>query len=240
MTKLRTALVLAGGKGERLRPLTDGLPKPMVPCAGRPLLEHHLHWLRANGVERAVLLAGYRGGIVQEYFAVPRVAGLDVVCVVEEEPLGRGGALKNGWRVANTPDEVVVATNGDVVTDQPLGPLLHLHRTTGALATDMLTGMQSPYGVVDVDDAGLVRGFREKPPLPYWINAGVYVLSREALQRFPEHGDHETGLFPVLAAEQKLAGFRSRSFWRSVETQKDLRELEQALGRIALFAPLVR
>ncbi len=239
-TKLTTALVLAGGRGERLLPLTQHLPKPMVPVAGRPLLEYHLHWLRSQGIERAVLLVGYQQEVVRQHFALPRVEGLHVECVGEDSPLGRGGALRHGFEQAGVADAVFVATNGDVVTDQAMAPLLELHQATGALATVMLTAMQSPYGVVDVDDAGLVTAFREKPQLPFWINAGVYVLSGEVMARFPQEGDHETETFPALAQEGRIAGYRSDAFWCSVESPKDVREAERFVERNPLFAPLAR
>ncbi len=232
--------MLTGGKGERLRPLTENLPKPMVPIAGRPLLEYHLHWLRSNGIERAVLLVGYRQEVVREHFAVPRIDGLTVECVGEDYPLGRGGALRNGFEQAGIPDEVLVATNGDVVTDQPLEPPLQRHIDSSALATITLTAMPSPYGIVDVDEAGWVTGFREKPMLPYWINAGIYILSRAVMARFPREGDHESELFPRLAEEGRLQAFSSDAFWRSVETPKDLREAQDFISQHQLFAPLRR
>ena len=187
-------------------------------------------------MERAVLLAGYLGNVIEEYFFVPRVAGLHVECVHEERPLGRGGAFKNGYQRAGEGSAIVIATNGDVLTDQPLLPMLELHASSGALATVMVTPMLSPYGVVDVDGNSKVEGFREKPVLPYWINAGVYVLSAEVLERFPEVGDHETELFPTLAQEGSIAAYRSEAYWRSVETAKDLREVEGFLASHEAFS----
>ena len=93
----------------------------------------------------------------------------------------------------------------------------------------MLTPMISPFGIVETNGR-LVTGFTEKPPLPYWINAGVYVLSREAIARFPDVGDHETETFPALAAEGRLAAFESDAYWKSIESQKDLREAEARLA----------
>ena len=217
----RTALVLAGGRGERLRPLTDDRPKPMVPVGGRPILEHQLAWLRDNGVERAVLLTGYLHEVVADYFATPRIDGLAVECVAEDSPLGRGGAFKNGYRQAGLSDPLVVATNGDVLTDQSLDALLRVHESANALATVMLTQMISPYGIVETE-GDLVTGFTEKPLLPHWINAGTYLLSREAIERFPDLGDHETTTFPALASEGRLAACKSAAYWKSIESPKDL------------------
>ncbi|MXY59684.1 MAG: nucleotidyltransferase family protein [Chloroflexi bacterium] len=225
-------MVLAGGKGERLWPLTQDRPKPMVEVNGRPIVEHHLAWLRANGIERAFLLTGYMHEVIAEHFSVPRVDGLDVRCIAEVSPLGRGGAYKNGYREAGLADNAVIATNGDVLTDQPLAPLAETHERADALATVLLTPMISPFGIVETD-GGLVTGFREKPPLPYWINAGVYVRTREAIARFPDVGDHETETFPALALEGRLAAFESGAYWKSVESPKDLREAGERLARVS-------
>ncbi len=228
-----TALVLAGGKGERLRPLTDDRPKPMVEVNGRPILEHHLEWLHRQGVQRAVLLTGYLGDVVEDHFATARIPGLTVECLREDRPLGRGGALRRGFEEAGVAEGLVIATNGDVLTAQSFAPMLEAHDRTRALATVLLKELVSPYGIVDLDDKDLIRQFEEKPTLPYWFNAGVYVLSAELFARFPVQGDHETLLFPALAKEGRIAGFRCSSFWQSVESQKDLREAGELLRSVA-------
>jgi NDP-sugar pyrophosphorylase family protein len=229
----KTALVLAGGKGERLRPLTDDRPKPMVEAAGTPILVHHLRWLRDNGVERAVVLTGYLHEVVEAYFATPQVDGLTVECIAEERPLGRGGAFRNGFTQAGITDDLLVATNGDVITDQPLAEMLELHQRANALATLLLVQMVSPYGVVDVDDAGVVKSFVEKPTLPLWINGGVYLVDATVFARFPEVGDHETSTFPTLAEEGRIAALKSTAYWTSVESVKDLREVVEKLAAAA-------
>lgn len=231
---LRTAFVLAGGRGERLRPMTDDRPKPMVELAGTPILVHHLKWLRENSIDRAIILTGYMHEFISDYFSVPRVDGLTVECIAEERPLGRGGAFRNGFALSGCTDQLVIATNGDVITDQPVRPLLELHQHSGALVTILLTQLASPYGVVGVDDAGQVLSFVEKPFLPYWINAGVYLIDASVFGQFPSEGDHETSTFPNLAQQGRIAGFKSTAFWRSVESPKDLRDATeklQSLGR---------
>ena len=206
----------------------------MVEVNGRPILEHHLEWLHRQGVRRAVLLTGYLGDVIQEHFAIPRVSGLTVECLREERPLGRGGAFRRGFEAAGIAEDLVIATNGDVLTGQPLAPMLVVHARTGALATVLLKEFVSPYGIVELDDTGLIRRFEEKPTLPYWINAGVYVLSAEVFARFPREGDHETLLFPELAVEGRIAGCRCSSFWQSVESQKDLRDAGELLRAAAI------
>jgi NDP-sugar pyrophosphorylase family protein len=147
----------------------------------------------------------------------------------EEEPLGRGGALKLGAGRVPGDEDTVIACNGDILTDQPLDALLRFHRETGAAATVMLAPLRSPYGVVDVGEDGKIGSFREKPVLPFWINAGVYVLSREVFGLLPDKGDHETETFPELAAQGRLYGFQSNAYWRPVDSIKDVSEATKEL-----------
>ena len=171
-----------------------------------------------------MVLTGYLHEVIHDYFAGPRIDGLTVDCVAEVQPLGRGGAFRNGFEQAGITDDVVVATNGDVITDQALAPMFALHQSRSAAVTLLVVQMVSPYGIVDVDDDGGVTGFVEKPPLPYWINGGVYLLNSPVIRQFPEVGDHETTTFPELVERGQVAALRCDGFWSSVESPKDLRE----------------
>ncbi len=228
------ALVLAGGKGERLRPLSEDRPKPMVLLAGKPILEYHLTWLRDHGVTHALLLCGYRSDVIQSYFGDGRRLGLTIEYSLEDEPLGRGGAFKLAFSRVPPSEELLIGTNGDVLCNQPLAPILRAHRTSGAVATVMLTRFVSPYGIVRVARDGRIIRFEEKPRLPHWINAGLYVLSRPFFDLLPDLGDHEDTVFPLLADRGQLRAYRARGYWRSIDTIKDLTEAAQDLP---LFAP---
>ena len=229
------ALILAGGKGERLRPLTDTLPKPMVPLCGKPILAHQVEWLKAGGVTDVVFLAGYRWEAIQDYFGDGRDFGVRVHYSVEDSPLGRGGAIKNGFPLVPEEDQSVLALNGDVVTSEILDNILNRHRekkqlNPSHLATILVVPMVSPYGLVDMGQGDDVVGFREKVEIPYWINAGVYVFDRNIYSELPELGDHETDTFPRLAQDGKISAYRSRAFWRSVDSFKDLQEAEEHMS----------
>jgi len=224
------ALIIAGGEGERLRPLTDDRPKNMVPVAGRPIVEHQLEWLRENGVTHAVFLCGYKADVLQAHVGDGSSFGVGVQYSVETEPLGRGGALKLGFALVPEGEEPIVAINGDILTDQTLAEMIESHEARAAVASVMLTPLKSPYGVVDVEEDGRITSFREKPVLPYWINAGIYVLSRSFFALLPEVGDHETETFPALATEGKLFGFKSEAYWRPVDSIKDVSEAERELA----------
>lgn len=225
------ALIIAGGEGERLRPLTNDRPKNMVPVAGRPLVEHQIDWLRTNGVTDVVLLTGYRADVLQAHLGDGSRFGVRVQYSHEDEPLGRGGALKQGWACVPEGEEHVIACNSDILTDQPLPPIVECHREKQAVATIMLSALRSPFGIVDVADDGHVVSFREKPVLPFWVNAGIYVLSREFFGLLPDRGDHETTTFPALAEQSKLFAFKSEAYWRPVDSMKDLSEAEKELER---------
>ncbi len=227
------ALIIAGGEGERLRPLTSDRPKPMIPVAGKPILEYQIRWLARQGVSDVVLLCGYKAEVIQEHFGDGSRFGLRAHYSLEEEPLGRGGALKLGSRLLPPDEELALALNGDILTNQPLKPLLRYHRRKGATATVMLTRLRSPYGITRQDRAGRIVAFQEKPLLPHWMNAGLYVLAPDFFRRLPERGDHETTTFPELAAEGKLFGYRSRAYWRTVDTLKDLTEAAAEVGEMA-------
>jgi NDP-sugar pyrophosphorylase family protein len=154
--------------------------------------------------------------------------GLEVVTVGEPEPLGRGGGLRLAAEARQT-DGPVYALNGDELFDLELADLLDTHRRRGGAATITVAPLQSPFGVVDIDEDDVVRGFREAPRLQYWVNTGLYVLEQEAIERLPERGDHETTTFPELAAEGRLRAFRHEGLWLTVNTPKDLRRAQEYL-----------
>jgi NDP-sugar pyrophosphorylase family protein len=222
------ALLLAGGKAERLGQAAQGLPKPLVPVAGYPLAEYTVARLVAAGVSRIVVAC--RAG--QEDVFVNALAGLgaQVVPVGEEEPLGRGGGLRfaAAQRQQGGP---VLALNGDELLDLDYAALVEEHERSGAAATVVVAQVYSPFGVVDIGADGTITGFREAPKLDHWVNSGVYVLGEEAIERLPERGDHEQTTFPELARERKLHGHRHEGVWLTVNTPKDLRRAAEFMAR---------
>ena len=228
------ALILAGGRGERLRPLTDALPKPMVPLNGKPLLWHQTQWMKDAGVTDIVFLAGYRHEVIQDYFGDGSGHGFNAHYSVEDSPLGTGGAVKKGMHLVPETEEAVFVTNGDIVTSEQFWAVLDRHRRRRLLNPDhlgtvMVVPFVSPYGLVEVNTEDLVGGFREKAQLPHWINGGIYVFSRAIQQSLPDVGAHEDCTLPDLARAGLLGAFRSTAFWRSVDSHKDLREAEAFL-----------
>ncbi len=210
-------------------PLTADRPKCLVEVTGRPLIDHQLRWLAANGVDETVVSCGYRWEAIQELVGDGAAYGLRVRYAVEETPLGRGGGLRKGLSTLSAGAEPVLACNGDVLTDLPLAPMTEAH-DPGVLATLLLVPYVSQHGIVDVE-GGRVTGFREKPRLPYWLSGGVYVISPYIAELLPAKGDHETSTWPQLAAEGRLGGYRYEGWWQPVDSAKDVTLAEQALAR---------
>jgi NDP-sugar pyrophosphorylase family protein len=223
------AIILAGGKGERLRPLTNDRPKGMVEIGGRPILLYQLSWLAYHGVRDVTISCGYLAHVIQESFGDGRALGLNIRYAIEAVPLGRGGGFRFAMDSFAT-DEPIVGMNGDNITNLDLSDLVAKHSSARAMATDVLTPLQSPYGIVEIGESNLITGYRERPELPYWLNAGIYVFDPRIHDLLPEKGDHEDTTFPRLASEGHLLGYPTRAFWRTADTAKDVGELEQALA----------
>jgi NDP-sugar pyrophosphorylase family protein len=218
------AILLAGGKGERLGEAAHGRPKALVPVGGRPLAAYQVEWLAAAGVDRVIVscAAGKEPLFEHELEGL----GAEIATAPEPEPLGRGGGLRlaAAHRRESGP---VYALNGDELLDLDPAALLARHRQAGAAATVAVAPMVSAFGIVDLREDDFVTGFREAPRLPFWVNVGCYVLDDEAIARLPERGDHETTTFPELAAAGRLAAFRHEGLWLTVNTPKDLRRAEE-------------
>ena len=220
------AIILAGGKAERLGEAAGGRPKALVELAGRPLAAYQVAQLAAAGVTRVLVscAAGEEGAFEAALGGI----GPEVLAVPEPEPLGRGGGIRFAARARREQGDLL-ALNGDELVDVDFSQLLTLHRERGAAATITVVPLRSPFGVVDLDD-DLVTGFREAPRLDQWVSCGIYALAEEALERFPERGDHETTTFPELAAEGRLRALRHEGVWLTVNTPKDLRVASEYLA----------
>jgi NDP-sugar pyrophosphorylase family protein len=220
------AIILAGGKAERLGDAAGGRPKALVEVGGRPLIAYQVAQLAAAGVERVIVSCSAGQG--EEFVRALASIGPEIVPAEEPEPLGRGGGIRFAAQSYGGGD--VYALNGDELVDVDFGALLNRHRASGAVATITVVPLQSPFGIVDLDNHDFVTGFREAPRLPHWVSCGVYVLSDEALARFPERGDHETSTFPELAVERRLGAYRHEGTWITVNTPKDLRRAQEYLA----------
>lgn len=223
------AILLVGGKGTRLRPLTVHTPKPMVPAAGVPFLTHQLARARAAGVEHIVLATSYLAEVFEPYFGDGSSLGLHIEYVTETEPLGTGGAIRNvASRLSSGPDEPVLIFNGDILTGLDIRALVTTHEESGADVSLHLTKVTDPraYGLVPTDDTGRVQAFLEKPQTPEeivtdQINAGAYVFRRSVIDSIPvgRPVSVERETFPdLLASGAHLQGMVDSTYWLDLGT----------------------
>jgi NDP-sugar pyrophosphorylase family protein len=221
------AIILAGGKAERLGAAAGGHPKALVPVAGRPLAAYQVGLLASAGVDRVIVSCAL--GTEEEFVSALSGLGPEILVAPEPEPLGRGGGLRLAASMRREHGDVF-ALNGDELVDLDLDAMLGRHRETGAAATIAVAPLKSPFGVVELGEDDVVTGFTEAPELPHWVSCGVYVLGEEAIGRLPMRGDHEITTFPELAADGRVRAFRNTGFWLTVNTPKDLRQAEEALA----------
>ncbi|MEF3119351.1 sugar phosphate nucleotidyltransferase [Streptomyces chrestomyceticus] len=223
------AILLVGGKGTRLRPLTVHTPKPMVPAAGVPFLTHQLARARAAGVEHIVLATSYLAEVFEPYFGDGSALGLHLEYVTEEEPLGTGGAIRNvASRLHSAPGDPVLIFNGDILTGLDIAALVDTHRTTGADVSLHLTKVADPraFGLVPTDETGRVTAFLEKPQTPEeivtdQINAGAYVFDRSVIDTIPAGRpvSVERETFPgLLESGAHLQGMVDSTYWLDLGT----------------------
>lgn len=213
------AIILVGGEGLRLRPLTCNLPKPMVPIVNRPFLEHMVEHLKRHHVDEIILAICYLPDRIQRHFGDGSSFGVKLSYAVEQTPLGTGGAVKNAEQFLH---DTFLVFNGDIFSDLDLTDMIRFHRAHKAKATIALTPVEDPtaYGVVELDSQDRVKGFIEKPSpervTSNLINAGTYVLEPEVLSLIPPgvRCMLERGLFPDLVERGiPFYGYRSHAYW---------------------------
>jgi NDP-sugar pyrophosphorylase family protein len=228
------ALILAGGKAERLGDAAGGKPKSLVSVAGRPLASYQVRALAGAGVGHVIVSCA--SGTGAEFDRALAGLGVDVTVVEEPEPFGRGGGLRFA-AVARRERGDCYALNGDELLALDLAALLARHRDADAAATIAVARPPSSFGVVELDGSDMVTGFDEAALVPYWVSCGVYVLGEEAVAALPERGDHETTTFPRLAGEGRLAAYRYEGVWITVNTPKDLRRAERYVAANPAWLP---
>ncbi|HEY8464401.1 MAG TPA: NDP-sugar synthase [Bacillota bacterium] len=229
------ALFLAGGFGTRLKPITDNLPKPMVPIMGKPLLQHNIENLKKHGINEIILSTCYKPHLIRSYFGDGHQFGVKISYISEDTPLGTAGAIKNAETFF---DDTFLVFNADIISDIDITDLIRTHQIKGALATIAVTRVDNPsaYGMIEHDEMGYITAFKEKPQ-PHegtsnLINAGVYVFEPELLTEIPAGRavSIERETYPLLLQKNyKLAIYDHCSYWldlgtpeRYLQVQKDI------------------
>ncbi|MBU4265780.1 MAG: nucleotidyltransferase family protein [Candidatus Altiarchaeales archaeon] len=222
-TRVRRALILAGGKGTRMRPFTYEIPKPLIPVHEKPLVQHIIELLRKNGIKNITMSIGYMGDRIQSRLGNGSDLNVRIEYIVEEEELGTAGSLH---LLKEKPDRSFFMFNGDVLANIELHDMIHFHRKNKGLATIALTAVDEPsrFGVAKLEGDKILE-FVEKPepgkePSKF-INAGVYLLEPEVIDYVPEgRSMMETDVFPRLAKEGNLYGYKFKGQWFDTGTHE--------------------
>ena len=224
-------VILAGGLGKRLRPLTSDRPKPMIQINKTPIIELQVKWLKKSGITDIIVLVGHLREKIKHHLADGKKFGVNISYIEENVPLGTGGALKNAKDhiIQNgNPDSGFFVINGDILTN--LDPFTISEKGSMTLA---LVPLKSTFGIVETD-GDLVSKFVEKPYIEdRWVNAGVYYFSNDIFDYLPDNGNLETVTLPMLVEKQKLKAKKfSNNYWRSIDSHKDVDEASKEIEQV--------
>jgi mannose-1-phosphate guanylyltransferase len=224
-------VILAGGLGKRLRPLTSDRPKPMIQINNTPIIELQVKWLKKFGITDIIVLVGHLREKIKHHLADGKKFGVNISYIEENVPLGTGGALKNAKDhiIQNgNSDSGFFVINGDILTN--LDPFTISDKGSMTLA---LVPLKSTFGIVETN-GDLVSKFVEKPYIEdRWVNAGVYYFSNDIFDYLPDNGNLETVTLPMLVEKQKLKAKKfSNNYWRSIDSHKDVDEASKEIEQV--------
>ncbi len=214
-------MLLSGGFGKRLKPLTDYLPKPMIPVCNYPIIEWQIRYFKKFGIKDIIVCVGYRSDQVIKYLEGKNL-GVNLEYSIEKKPLGTAGAIKKAAKLIDS-DSFFVA-NGDVLTNLDLNKL-KAHANSIAVIP-----LRTSFGIVHLAESKVER-FEEKPEMSdYWMNAGIYYLKKDILKHIPSSGNLENTTFPILAKNKNLNAVKyDKIFWKSIDSYKDMEECESLI-----------
>jgi glucose-1-phosphate cytidylyltransferase len=220
VSTLEPVVILCGGRGTRLRERTESIPKALVEIGGRPILWHVISIYSSQDFSRFLLLTGYKGDQIEDWVRATRWPdGVEVDCLDTGPDTPTGGRIKRAQDVIG--EEPFSATYADGVADIDLSALIHSHREAGTKATVTVVQPELQFGIADLDDRGLVRGFQEKPRVQSWINGGFFCFEPGVFDYLREDSVLERRPLEQLAAEGELRAYRHRGFWDCMDTYKD-------------------
>ena len=210
------AIILAGGRGKRLRPITDYVPKPLIPIKNIPIIEWQLKYLKKFGITEAIICTGYKQEMIENHLNMKDL-GIKIKFSIEKSPLGTGGAIKKAGKLLNEKSFFVI--NGDTITNIDLKKLATKENVIAAIE------LRTKYGILETDNDKILN-FREKKEISNtWMNAGIYHLKKEVLRNLPNKGDIEKTIFPDYAKKGILNTMKFKNAkWYSVDSFKDMEE----------------
>jgi len=219
------AIILAGGRGKRLRPITDYVPKPLVPLNNIPIIDWQIKYLKKFGIKEVIICTGYKTEMIQHFLSVKDNFGINIKFSVEKTPLGTGGAIKQAAK--SIKDKSFFVINGDTITNIDLKKMLTKQNAIAAIE------LRTKFGIMETLDDKVTK-FREKKEIPnVWMNAGIYHLESRIIKDLPTKGDIEKTVFPDYATKGLLNTVKFKNVkWFSVDSFKDMEECSLEVEKI--------
>ncbi len=218
------AIILAGGRGKRLRPITDYVPKPLIPIKNIPIIEWQIKYLKKFGISEIIVCSGYKTKMIENYLNNKKL-GIKITFSVEDKPLGTGGAIKKAGKKIK--DKSFLVINGDIITNIDLKKVIKKENSIASIQ------LRTKFGILQTDNDKIIKFEEKKEITELWMNAGIYHLDKETLKELPTVGDIEKTLFPDYAKKEKLSTIKfTKSKWYSIDSFKDIEECSLVIKKI--------
>ncbi|AJA92209.1 nucleoside-diphosphate-sugar pyrophosphorylase [Candidatus Nitrosopelagicus brevis] len=216
------AIILAGGRGKRLRPITDKIPKPLIPINNKPLIERTIKYLKKYGITEIIISSGYKSDLIEKFLKKKKNFGCEISFSIEKTPLGTGGAVKKALRFVD--EESFVVLNGDIVTNIDLKKILKKPNTIAA------NELKTKFGTMDIRNNKILKFNEKKDVTDVWMNPGIYHLSMNIEKIIPRKGSLEGIVFPKMAKNKTLETIKFKNaLWFSIDSHKDIEECSKEI-----------
>ena len=216
------AIILAGGRGKRLRPITDKIPKPLIPINEKPLIERSIKYLKKYGITDIIVSSGYKSNLIEKFLKKKKNFGCKIIFSNEKTPLGTGGAIKKALRYIN--EESFVVLNGDIVTNIDLKKILKKPNTIAA------NELKTKFGTMDIKNNKILKFNEKKDVTDVWMNPGIYHLSKDIEKLIPKKGSLEGVVFPKMVRNKILETVKFKNaLWFSIDSHKDIEECSKEI-----------
>ena len=216
------AIILAGGRGKRLRPITDKIPKPLIPINNKPLIERTIKYLKKYGITEIIISSGYKSNLIEKFLKKKKNFGCNIIFSIEKTPLGTGGAVRKALRFVD--EESFVVLNGDIVTNIDLKKILKKPNTIAA------NELKTKFGTMDIRNNKILKFNEKKDVSDVWMNPGIYHLSKNIEKIIPRKGSLEGIVFPKMAKNKTLETIKFKNaLWFSIDSHKDIEECSKEI-----------
>ena len=216
------AIILAGGRGKRLRPITDKIPKPLIPINNMPLIERTIKYLKKYGISEIIISSGYKSTQIEKFLKKNKNFGCEIIFSNEKTPLGTGGAIKKALKHVN--EKTFLVLNGDIVTNIDLKKILKKPNTIAA------NELKTKFGTMDIKNNKILKFNEKKDVTDVWMNPGIYHLSKDIEKLIPKKGSLEGIVFPKMTKNKTLETVKFKNvMWFSIDSHKDIEECSKEI-----------